>query len=155
MRTKEGHRVYVHIFIRGSKDVPHGPHTGRTERRRSRGHSRLRVKKYKTRDPTRGPRSSASEPPYFLPTLQEYGNELCPARTSAECKICNALSSACLSFVSACARCVREVRASERAPSAIRIKRDCTFVVGDVSKWGSERERKRETRREKDSLLTN
>lgn len=51
-------------------------------------------KKYKTGDPAAGaPLPSvlpfASKPPYFLPTLRVYGNELCPPRTSAECKICN------------------------------------------------------------------
>lgn len=35
------------------------------------------------------PAVPASKPPYFLPTLRVYGNELCPPRTSAECKICN------------------------------------------------------------------
>lgn len=59
-------------------------------------------KKYKTGDPAAGallllllllpplgPAVPASKPPYFLPTLRVYGNELCPPRTSAECKICN------------------------------------------------------------------
>lgn len=62
-------------------------------------------KKYKTGDPAAGaPLPSvlpfASKPPYFLPTLRVYGNELCPPRTSAECKICNttALPSLSLSF---------------------------------------------------------
>ena len=50
-------------------------------------------KKYKTGDPAAGPLvlPFASEPPYFLPTLRVYENELCPARTSAECKICNTM----------------------------------------------------------------
>lgn len=86
------------LILAGQKtSPPHGPHTGRTERRRSRGHSR--AKKYKTRDPTRGPRSSAvrlGTAILFADTPREYGNGLCPTRASAECKICNALCSVCL-----------------------------------------------------------